>query len=207
MFWSDAEIYKRRNHGKVLFLCPKSKIEIMNVQNLWKMKRLGMLMMFVLMNNLVADAQEKYHFTINSKQDTVVVYDARDNAVLLYGKDVFVYRQTPIQLTKDKKKIVFSSPDKELGSVSSKKYRKIYMADGSMYKLTSGKKKLSYKKDGHPCAASNYSFNNRDKKIAVEMNVETADLTIIPFLFQSTLTHIQGTKEAEQLLWTSLLLY
>jgi hypothetical protein len=182
----------------------------MNVQNLGKMKRIGMLMMFVLMNNLLVKAQEKYHFTINSnnsKQDTIVVYDAQDNAVLLYGKDIFVYRQTPIIIAKDKKKIVFSSPDKEWGSVSSKKYRKIYTADGSIYELTSGKKKLSYKKDGHPCATSNYTYDNRNKKIAVEMNVETADLNLIPFLFQSTLAHIQGTKGVEQLLWMSLLLY
>jgi hypothetical protein len=163
--------------------------------------------MFVLINNLLVDAQEKYHFTINSGKDTVVVYDAQNTVVLLYGKDVFTYRQTPIKRTKDKKKMVFSSPDKELGCVSSKKYRKIYTADGSTYELKSGKKKLSYKKDGHICAVSNYSFNNRDKKIDVEMNVETEDLNLIPFLFQSTLAHILGTKEAEQALWMSLLLY
>ncbi|MDR0749791.1 MAG: hypothetical protein LBF62_09505 [Tannerellaceae bacterium] len=179
----------------------------MNLQNLWKMKRIGMLLMFVLINNLLADAQEKYHFTINSKQDTVVVYDVHDNAVLLYGKDAFVYRQTPIKITKDKKKIVFSSPDKELGRASSKKYRKFYMADGSMYELASGKKKLSYKKDGHISAASSYSFNDRDEKIDVEMNVEAADQDFLPFLFQGVLAHIQGTKEAEQLLWMSLLLF
>jgi hypothetical protein len=166
-----------------------------------------MLLMFVLMNNLLVDAQEKYRFTINSQPDTIVVYDAQDNVVLLYGKDVFTYRQTPIKITKDKKKLVFSSPNEELGSVSSKRYRKIHTADGSTYELKSGKKKLSYKKDGHICAASNYSFNNRGKKVDVEMNVETEDLNLIPFLFQSTLAHIQGTKEAEQLLWMSLLLY
>jgi hypothetical protein len=171
------------------------------------MKRIGMLLMFVLMNSLLVNAQGKYHFTINSRQDTIVVYDAQNTVVLLYGKDAFVYRQTPIKLTKDKKKLVFSSPDKELGSVSSKRYRKIHTTDGSTYELKSGKKKLSYKKDGHICAVSNYSFNNRDKKVAVEMNVETEDLNLIPFLFQSTLAHIQGTKEAEELLWMSLLLY
>jgi hypothetical protein len=95
------------------------------------------------------NAQEKYHFTLNSKQDTVIVYDVHNNVVLLYGKDVFVYRQSPIKIAKDGKKIVFSSLDGELGRVSSKKYRKVHLTDGNMYVLESGKKKLSYKKEGY----------------------------------------------------------
>jgi hypothetical protein len=150
------------------------------------------------------NAQEKYHFTLNSKQDTVIVYDAHNNVVLLYGKDVFVYRQSPIKIAKDGKKIVFSSSDGELGRVSSKKYKKVHLTDGNMYVLASGKKKLSYKKDGRVCASSEYSFNSSypysSGKVDVEMSVDT-DLNIIPFLFQSVLAHIRGTREAEHMHW------
>jgi hypothetical protein len=174
----------------------------MNIQNF---KTLGTSLLFIFINSISVDAQEKYHFTLNSKQDTIVVYDAHDNVVLLYGKDVFVYRQTPIKITGDKRKIVFSTPDKELGSVSSKKYRKIYLTDGSMYMLTSGKKKQAYKKDGHVCADANYSYNSSypysvGDRVDVEMSIgDNTDLNFIPFLFQSVLAHIRGTKEMEQL--------
>jgi hypothetical protein len=155
------------------------------------------------------DAQEKYHFTISSTQDTIAVYDAHDNVVLLYGKDVFTYRQIPVKVTRNKKEIIFSFPDGELGRVSSNKYRKIYLEDGSMYVLTSGKKKLSYKKDGRVCASSEYSFSSSYPysagKVDVEMSVDT-DLNFIPFLFQSILAHIQGTREAEEILRTTSIL-
>jgi hypothetical protein len=175
------------------------------------MKKLVLLLLFVLTAGRLVDAQEKYHFTIYPKQDTVVVYDAHENVVLLYGKDVFVYRQTPIKVTKEKKRIVFSSSDRELGRVSSKRYGKIHLADGSVYTLASGKKKLSYKKDGHVYASSEYSFSSSYPysagKVDVEMSVDT-DLTFLPFLFQSVLAHIRGTKEAEQISWiTSMLLF
>jgi hypothetical protein len=164
------------------------------------MKRIGiLLLLYVLTNSVWVDAQEKYRFTINPGQDTVMVYDAHDNVVLMYGKDIFVYRQTPIKVTKDKKEIIFSSQDGELGRVSSKKYRKIYLADGSTYVLVSGKRKLSYKKEGRVCASSGYSYSSGLwDKVDVEMSVDT-DLNFIPFLFQSVLAHIQGTREAEQL--------
>ncbi|MDR0743832.1 MAG: hypothetical protein LBF05_05705, partial [Tannerella sp.] len=97
------------------------------------MKKLVILLLFVLTAGRLVDAQEKYHFTIYPKQDTVVVYDANENVVLLYGKDVFVYRQIPIKVTKEKKRIVFSSSGGELGRVSSKRYGKIYLADGRVY--------------------------------------------------------------------------
>jgi hypothetical protein len=171
------------------------------------MKRIGILLLFVLANSVLAVAQENYRFTVKSGQDTVVVYDTHDNAVLMYGKDVFVYRQTPIKVTKNKKEIIFSSQDKELGRISSKKCRKIYLADGSMYVLSSGKRKLSYKKDGQVCASSAYSYNTTypyytSDVVNVEMSVNT-DLNFIPFLFHSVLAHIQGTKEAEQSVWLS----
>jgi uncharacterized protein YkuJ len=169
-------------------------------------KAFGLLLLFVLINGVSVDAQEKYRFTINPEQDTIVVYDAHDNVVLLYGKDVFVYRQTPINVVKDKKQIVFASPNGELGKVSSKKYRKIRLTDGSMYVLASGKRKLSYKKDGQVCANVEYFHSSNsfpyvaENKVDVEMNVDT-DLNFIPFLFQSVLAHIRGTREAEQLLF------
>jgi hypothetical protein len=34
------------------------------------------------------NAQKKYHFTLNPQQDAVVVYDAYDCVVLLYGKNI-----------------------------------------------------------------------------------------------------------------------
>jgi hypothetical protein len=190
---------------KVHVYSSASAIRMMLVLFVWcnanrlskKMKRIGILLLFVLTNSVWVDAQGKYRFTINPEQDTVIVYDAQDNVVLMYGKDIFVYRQTPIKVTKDKKEIIFSSRNGELGRVSSKKYRKIYLADGSTYALASGKRKLSYKKDGRVCASSGYSYSNGDK-VDVEMSVDT-DLNFIPFLFQSVLAHIQGTREAEQL--------
>ncbi|MDR0431060.1 MAG: hypothetical protein LBH58_11345, partial [Tannerellaceae bacterium] len=140
--------------------------------------------------------------------DTVTVYDAHDNVVLLYGKDVFVYRQSPIKIAKDGKETVFSSPDGELGRVSSKKYKKIHLSDGSMYVLASGKKKLSYKEDDRVCASAEYSFSisypYSSGKVDVEMSVDT-DLNFIPFLFHSVLAHIRGTKEAEKMLWITML--
>jgi hypothetical protein len=172
-----------------------------------KMKKNVILLLFILINSILVDAQEKYHFTINSKQqDTIALYDAHDNVVLLYGKDLFVYRQTPIKVTGNKKEIIFSFPDRELGKVSSRKYRKIYLEDGNMYVLISGKRKLSYKRDGRVCANAGYSFSGRypysTGKVDVEMSVDVdTDLNFIPFLFHSVLAHIQGTKEAEQLLW------
>jgi hypothetical protein len=175
--------------------------------SLHNFKALGVLLLLIFVNSISMDAQEKYYFTLNSKQDTVVVYDAHDNIVLLYGKDVFVYRQTPIKIIGDKKK-VFSTPDKELGKMSSKKYRKIYLTDGSMYVLASGKKKLAYKKDGRVCADAKYSCNSScpylvGDRVDVEMSIDDTDLNFIPFLFQSVLAHIQGTKDMEQLVWLS----
>jgi hypothetical protein len=168
------------------------------------MKKIIILLLIVLTTGTLMNAQKKYHFTINPKQDTVVVYDAHDNAVLLYGKNIFVYWQTPIKVTKDKKEIVFSSPDGELGRVSSKRYKKIHMADGSVYTLASGKKKLSYKKEGRVCASSEYSFSisypYSSGKVDVEMSVNT-NLTFIPFLFQGVLAQIRGTREVEQMFW------
>jgi hypothetical protein len=173
------------------------------------MKRIGILLLFVLANSALADAQEKYRFTVKAKQDTIVVYDTQDKNVLMYGKDVFVYRQTPIKVTGGKKGIVFSSQDKEWGRISSKKCKKIYLADGSLYVLSSGKRKLSYKKDGQVCASSTYSYTTAspyytDDVVNVEMSVDR-DLNFVPFLFFSVLAHIQGTKEAELLVWLSLL--
>jgi hypothetical protein len=173
-------------------------------------KALGVLLLLIFTNSISVDAQKKYHFTLNPKQDTVVVYDAHDNVVLLYGKDVFVYRQTPIKITRDKKEIVFSSPDGELGRVSSKKYIKIHVADGSVYTLVPGKKKLSYKRDGHVCASSEYSFSSgypySSGKVDAEMSIDDTDLNLIPFFFQSVLAHIKGTKDIEQLVWQSSIL-
>ncbi|MDR1524778.1 MAG: hypothetical protein LBS79_05925, partial [Tannerella sp.] len=61
---------------------------------------------------------------------------------------------------------------------------------------------LSYKKEGRVCASSEYSFNSSypyfSGKVDVEMSVDT-DLNIIPFLFQSVLAHIRGTREAEHM--------
>ena len=175
------------------------------------MKKIVILLLLVLTTGMLMNAQEKYHFTINPKQDTVVVYDVHDNVVLLYGKDVFVYRQIPIKITKDSKRIIFSSSDGELGRVSSKKYKKIHLADGRMYVLASGKKKLSYKKDGYVCASSVYSCSSSspyvvDGKVDVEMNIGDTDLNFIPFLFQGVLAHIQGTRDVEQLYWTTSIL-
>ena len=172
------------------------------------MKKIRLLLLFILANSALADGQEKLRFTVKSKQDTVVVYDAHDHAVLTYGKDVFIYRQSPIKVSRDKKEIVFSSQDRELGRISSKKCRKIHLADGSMYVLSSGKKKLSYKKEGQVCASAEYSFGSANpyyvgEVVTVEMSVDT-DLNFVPFLFQSVLAHIQGTKEAERLAWLSL---
>jgi hypothetical protein len=168
------------------------------------MKKFVILLLFVLTLGRLMDAQEKLHFTIYPQQDTIVVYDAHENVVLLYGKDVFVYRQTPVKVTKAKKEIIFSSSDGELGRVSSKRYRKIHLADGSVYTLASGKKKLSYKKEGHVCVSSEYSFGSAYPysagKVDVEMSVD-ADLNLIPFLFQSVLAHIRGTEEAERMFW------
>jgi hypothetical protein len=174
------------------------------------MKKIVTLLMFILLDNTLMNAQEKFHFTINSKQDTIIVYDAHDNVILLYGKDIFVYLQTPIKMTKNKKEIIFSSPDKELGRIASKKYKKIYLEGGSIYVLTSDKKKLSYKKNGYVCASSEYSYSNSypyfaGNKIDIEMSVDT-DLNFIPFLFQSVLAHIQGTREAEEILWITSIL-
>jgi hypothetical protein len=171
------------------------------------MKKAGLLLLFILTNSVLVDAQEKYHFTVDAKHDTIAVYDTRDNVVLLYGKDVFVYQQTPIKVIKDRKKIIFSSPIGELGKVSSNKYRKIYLTNGSMYILSSGKRKLSYKKDGQVCASAEYSYNGSypyvmSDRIDVEMNIDT-DLDVIPFLFQSVIAHIQGTREAERLSFLS----
>jgi hypothetical protein len=177
----------------------------MNLQNF---KALGVLLLFIFTNSISVDAQEKYHFTLSSKQDTIVVYDAHDNVVIQYGKDVFVYRQTPIKITGDKKNVVFSTSDRELGRVSSKKYRKIYLVDGSIYVLASGKKKLTYKKEGHVCADAKYSYNSNypyyvGDRVDVEMSIDDTDLNLIPFFFQSVLAHIKGTKEMEQLVWLS----
>jgi hypothetical protein len=172
-------------------------------------KRVSLLLLFVLAN-MWAGAQEQYHFTVDygSKQDTIAVYDAHDNVVLLFGKDVFVYRQAPVTVAKDKRSLVFSSAGKELGKVSSKKYKKIYLADSSMYVLESGKKKLSYKKDGRVCASAGYSYSCypyfSGNKVDVEMSIDDTDLSFTPFLFQSTLAHIQGTRTAEQLFWITL---
>jgi hypothetical protein len=176
--------------------------------NLHNFKALGVLLLLIFINSISVNAQEKYRFTLNSGQDTVAVYDAHGNVVLLYGKGVFVYRQTPIKIIGDKKKFVFSTPDKELGKVSSKKYRKICLTDGSMYVLASGKKKLAYKKDGHVCADAKYSYNSgypyfAGDRVDVEMNIGDKDLNFIPFLFQSVLAHIQGTKDMERLVWLS----
>jgi hypothetical protein len=175
--------------------------------NLHNFKTLGVLLLFIFINSISVNAQEKYHFTLNPKQDTVIVYDTHDNVVLLYGKDVFVYRQSPIKIAKDGKEIVFLSSDGELGRVSSKKYKKVHLADGSMYVLASGKKKLSYKKDGSECASSEYSFSINypysSGKVDVEMNVDT-DLNFTPFLFQSVLAHIKGTSKAEKTLWITM---
>jgi hypothetical protein len=151
-------------------------------------KKIVILLLFVLTNGILVNAQEKYHFTINPEQDTTVVYDAQDNVVFLYGKDVFVYRQTPIKVTKDKKVVIFLSSDEELGRVSSKKYRKIHLADGNMYVLVSEKKEIVIQKNGHVCASSKYSYSIsypyfEVNKVEVEMSVDT-DLNFIPFLFQ-----------------------
>jgi hypothetical protein len=175
--------------------------------NVHKFKILEALLLFIIINSISVNAQEKYHFTLNSKQDTVVVYDAHNNVVLLYGKDVFIYRQSPIKITKNRKEIVFSSSDGELGRVSSKKYKKVHLTDGSIYVLASGKKKLSYKKEGRVCASSEYSFSisypYSSGKVDVEMSVDT-DLNFIPFLFQSVLAHIKGTRTTEKTLWITM---
>jgi hypothetical protein len=170
------------------------------------MKRIGILSLFVFAGSVSADAQDRFHFTINPKQDTIVVYNAQDSVVLRYGKGVFTYRQTPVKMTKNKRKIIFSSPDGELGRVSSGKYRKIYLEDDSVYALAFGKRKLSYKKEGRVCAGAGYSFGGSYPypagKVDVEMSVDT-DSNLIPFLFQSVLAHIQGTRNAFVIAWVS----
>ena len=173
------------------------------------MKKIWILLLFALANTALVNAQEKYHFTFNTKQDkdTTVVYDAHGNVVLLYGKDIFTYQQTPIKIAKDKKNLVFSSPDGELGRVASKKYKRIYLADSSMYVLKSGKRKLSYKKAGRACANAEYSYNSHpffvDSKVYVEMSVDTPDSFLTPFLFHGVLAHIKGTQMSEELIWWS----
>jgi hypothetical protein len=168
------------------------------------MKKIFLLSLFVLAVGQRVAAQEKYHFTIHPKQDTILVYDAHDQVVLRFGKNLFVYRQTPIKVTKEKKEFVFSDSEGELGRVSSKRYKKIHLADGNTYTLASGNKKLSYRKEGHACASAEYSFSRGDAlavgKVEVEMNVDT-DSIFIPFLFQGVLTHIRATREATQVAW------
>lgn len=174
------------------------------------MKKVAILLLLVLANGISVEALETYRFTFNPgrlKKDTITVYDERDSVVLMYGKDIFVYRQNPITVSKDKRKRIFSSQDGELGRVSSKKYKKISLADGSTYDLVSGIRKLSYKKDGRVCASSEYycgggSFPMWDK-VYVEMSIDT-DLNFTPFLFQGVLAHINGIRDAEQLIWLSL---
>jgi hypothetical protein len=62
------------------------------------------------------------------------------------------------------------------------------------------------KRDGHVCADAKYSYGSsclfEADRVDVEMSIDT-DLNFIPFLFQSILAHIQGTKEAEQLFRTA----
>jgi hypothetical protein len=170
------------------------------------MKRIGILLLLVLANGVLAEAQEKYHFSFKPrtlKKDTIIVYDEQDNVVLMYGKDIFVYRQTPITVSKDKRERVFSSPNGELGRVSSKHYKKIHLADGSTYELAPGMMKLAYKKDDRICARAE-CYSGRyypylvESKVDVEMSVDT-DLNLTPFLFQGVIAHIKYTRYMERL--------
>jgi hypothetical protein len=170
------------------------------------MKKMLLFSLFVLTAGQRVAAQEKYHFTVHPKQDTILVYDAYDQVILRFEKNLFVYRQTPITVTKAKKELIFSDPEGELGRVSSKRYKKIHLADGNTYVLASGKKKLSYRKEGRACASAEYSFSRHDAlaigKVEVEMNVDT-DSTFIPFLFQSVLMHIRATRVATRIAWNT----
>ncbi|MDR3137302.1 MAG: hypothetical protein LBT73_00210 [Tannerellaceae bacterium] len=155
---------------------------------------------------------EKYHFTISPQQDTIVVYDASNNAVLQFAKDFFVYRNVPITVTKEKKKFVFSSMGKKFGVIASKRCKKVYLFPGTEvigqlskeneYLLVSKKKNLSYKQAGKTYASAGYTFNSTfpqlvGNRVDVEMNVNT-DLNFVPLLFHSVLVHIQKTNAAEK---------
>jgi hypothetical protein len=185
------------------------------IKKMKQMKKIGILLLLVLANGVLVDAQETYRFTIDPltlKKDTIKVYDERDDVVLMHGKNIFVYRQTPIKVTKDKGERVFSSPDGELGRVSSKYYKKIHLADGSTYIFATSRKnkssyKVSFKKDDNVCAYLEYSFrsgypSSMWDKVDVEMGVDT-DTDFIPFLFQCALLQIRVTRMVEQSIWQS----
>jgi hypothetical protein len=199
---------------KVIFsnlgVLPNGKLSNDQVKMKRKMKKIGILLLLVLANSVLVDAQETYRFTFKPrtlKKDTITVYDEKDNAVLMYGKDIFVYRQTPITVSKNKKERVFSSPAGELGRASSKRYRNISLADGSTYELAPGMMKLAYKKDGRICARAEYYCGSYfpytvGNEVDVEMSVDT-DTDFTPFLFQSVLAHINVTRSSELSFWLS----
>jgi hypothetical protein len=186
------------------------------------MKKLAVCLLVVALMDAAPAGAEKYHFTINPQQDTIVVYDAANNAVLQYAKGFFVYRKAPITVTKDKKKFVFSSMGKEFGLIASKRCKKIYLFPGTEvigqlskeneYLLVSKKKNLSYKKAGKTCASAAYTFDSTfpqlvGNRVDVEMDVDT-DLNFLPLLFHSVLAHIQkhnaAEKVSEQMTWWTL---
>ncbi len=59
--------------------------------------------------------------------------------------------------------------------------------------MNSKNKRLSYTKDGKIQGDAKYYMKGNN--VVVEMNVE--DQSFTPFLFLSTIAHIQATKEAE----------
>ncbi|MDR2680893.1 MAG: hypothetical protein LBC47_08815, partial [Tannerella sp.] len=147
-------------------------------------------------------AQETYYYTVDPRKDTVLVYDENRNVVILYSKNEFIFKDMPVRLSRDKKAIVFSGLSGELGRVASKRYRKIILADGSEYRISSGKRNFSYKKNGIRCAGGKYSFTANGGAV-VELYAN--DSSFLPFLFQTSIAHIKGTQLAEQLFWINLM--
>ena len=206
---------------KKITFCPLSNFAKRNAfykrSRVYRSKVIQVLLAGCMLTLTSVNAQEKYHFTFNTKQDndTIIVYDAYNNPVLLYGKDVFTYQQTPIKIVEDKRKFVFSSPDKELGRVSSKRYKRIYLADSSTYVRKAGERELSYKKDGRVCANAEFTYNtyplfvaNSVNKVYVEMSVDSTDLYLTPFLFYGTLKHIKRMQRSEKIQqWALIPLY
>ena len=148
-------------------------------------------------------SQEKYFFNIPSlKNETIVANNKQGTSAISYSAKQLIYNQEEIFILKKGKKIILSNSLGNIGTASSKKFKKLSIDDYT-YKLISGKKKLSYIKTDEKkiCGIASYEFT--DKGINVE--IESCEPKIVPFLFLSTLAHINGTIDSEAIVNITLL--
>lgn len=156
--------------------------------------------------NLVS-AQEKYTYVVEIKKKEIRIKDdlGSDFAITDAG---FTFRGRAIAVSREGRRVILSDSSGVIGHAPSKRFKKVVMADGTVYTLKWKKGVQYYLVDGAIKESASYFIDenvmSRNRRIYVETTSNNPDF--MPFQFLSAQKHIRRMRDREHVAYALFLL-